>query len=137
MKICLVAVSFGPRDELKSPWIASMILLTSGDPMSNWSGWYGSSVTEFLLPGTRNSERSFPPKIFVIGDSNAICPEDLVTAGLCLWPTSSHPSTDEPSGDIEVALPVGVDAPEAAKVPLLIARQHSSCNSSKRNPKNS
>jgi hypothetical protein len=67
--------------------------------MSSCKGWYGSIVTEFLRPGTRSSDRKVPPKIFVIGDSSKMVPEDRVIAALCLGPTSSQPFAASPDAD--------------------------------------
>ena len=67
------------------------MLCTSGELMSSCNGWYGWSVTEFLAPGTRSSERSEPPNIFVTGVSIVMSPEDLVTEAFCFGPTSSQP----------------------------------------------
>jgi hypothetical protein len=37
--------------------------------MSSWRRWYGSSVIESFCPEQRRTDRSWPPKIFVMGDS--------------------------------------------------------------------
>src|ERR1700712_2757344 len=116
MKTCLVALVLCPLvpkspvkvSDLVSPLRASTMLLTSTAPISNCRGRYGSKVMEVLDPETRSSDLSCPPKIFVIGESALVSPEDLVTAALCLGPTSSHP----PSASCAVAC-VGDDTSEA------------------------
>lgn len=48
-------------------------------------------MTESFNPGTRNSDRKFPPNIFVNGELVVIVPDDRVMACFCFGPTSSHP----------------------------------------------
>ena len=48
-------------------------------------------MTESFRPGTLNSDRKFPPKIFVTGEFVVIVPDDRVTACFCFGPTSSQP----------------------------------------------
>ncbi len=93
------------------------------------------------MPGTRSSERSLPPKIFVMGDSVVMAPEERVIAAFCLRPTSSHSSAFAADGaDASLMLGrtpfVGVEAPDV-EVWSFIARLHSSCISSRMKPKNS
>ena len=91
-------------------------------------------VTEFLSPGTLSSDLSLPPKIFVMGESDISIPDDLVIDAFCFGPTSSQP----PSTDVVDSL-VGEVISEASEGWKLDLRTetHSSCNASKRIPRNS
>lgn len=138
MKTCLTAVTLGPLGDLKSPWIvservsalrASMMLLTFGAPISSCRGWYGSYVTESLRPGTLNSERSFPPKILVMGDPSLSMERE--TEALCFGPTSCQSKSslvtenEEPVG--EAGPLVGVAIADGLFDELfLMTRTHSS-----------
>lgn len=57
--------------------------------MSSWRRWYGSSVIESFCPEQRRTDRSCPPKIFVMGDSRvSVCSHVLDQ----LPPAFLHPS---------------------------------------------
>lgn len=109
---------------------ASEMLLMCGSPMSSCRGWYGSKVTEGFSPGFLYSERSFPPKILVMGVSTSTAPEDWVRDVFCFAVTSSQPLSAEFERSV-LAVPFSV----ASILPFLMTWAQSSCSPASRKPK--